>query len=100
MGVKEGVEDLFKKFLAEVGLPGFLSGKETRERYLRDAIEWGYKGRESEIAELKAKYEAEIARLEKTLSELEKKTLKPTITPREYNLELEVKYHRSRAEDT
>ncbi|MEM2925681.1 MAG: hypothetical protein QXJ68_08360, partial [Methanocellales archaeon] len=91
---------LFKRFLAEVGAPGFLSGKATREKYLHDAIEWGYKSRESEIAELKAKYEGEIARLEKALSEQREKIVeKPAITPREFNLELEVKYHRSRAED-
>ena len=92
MGENDGVEELFKKFIAEVGSPGIFSRKATREKYLREAISWGYNGRESEIA----KQQAEIAARDKAIAEIQEKTVeKPAITPRELNLEQEAKYQKT-----
>ncbi len=94
MGENGGVEELFKKFIAEVGSPGIFSRKATREKYLREAISWGYKGRESEIAKQQA------AATDKAIVEIQEKTVdKPAITPRELSLEQEARYQKTRTEN-
>lgn len=94
MNQRDAVEELYKKFTAEFGGPNIFSKKATREKYLREAINLGYGAREQEIAVL----EKTISQLKASLEEARSKSSAgPAISPREYNLELEVKYHQSRA---
>ncbi|MEM2933410.1 MAG: hypothetical protein QXL78_00635 [Methanocellales archaeon] len=91
MNQSDPIEELYRKFTVEFGGPNIFSRKATREKYLKEAIKLGYSACESEIANLKRA----ISELEGKISSISK----PAISPREYNLEIEAKYHKARAEN-